>query len=91
MSTIDLTNDLALRLIDRCKKEYGETSIANFALDLILTDLANENEFLKQEQEALLKEKEVLLEKIRQQSNLIAELQEQAFPERKFNKKVREH
>ena len=48
MATINLTLELALKLITRLQKEYGETSASNFALDLLLDDALEENSRLKQ-------------------------------------------
>lgn len=80
MATIDLTNDLILKLLERCKKEYGETVVSNFALDIIVNELSIENEALKEQMEAL-------KTRIKSQDNTIAELQELIRPDSKFNKK----
>lgn len=83
---LQLTHDLALSLVDRLKREYAETAVSNFALDITGDQLISQIEELNARIETLTGENQALRTRIETQDTQIAELQESIAPGRKQNR-----
>ena len=69
---ITASNELNALLLERFQKEYSETVIANFALDMIADKLLIENNDLRAQKEDLATRNRNLMDQVQSQQNALA-------------------
>ena len=69
---ITASNELNAMLLERFQKEYSETVIANFALDMIADKLLIENNDLRAQKEDLATRNRNLMDQVQSQQNALA-------------------